>query len=27
MAIVSGARFVVSPSFNENTAKECNLYA
>ncbi|QGY95349.1 aldolase [Lactobacillus crispatus] len=26
-ARISGARFVVSPSFNENTAKECNLYA
>lgn len=26
MAIVSGAKFIVSPSFNAETAKECNLY-
>lgn len=26
LAIISGARFIVSPSFNEETAKECNLY-
>lgn len=27
MAIVAGAKFVVSPSFNKETAKICNLYA
>lgn len=26
LAIIAGARFVVSPSFNEETAKLCNLY-
>lgn len=27
MAIVAGAKFIVSPSFNPETAKTCNLYA
>lgn len=27
MAIISGAKFIVSPSFNEETAKSANLYA
>lgn len=27
MAIVAGAEFIVSPSYNEETAKTCNLYA
>ena len=27
MAIVAGAKFIVSPSFNEETAKTANLYA
>ncbi|WEV70902.1 bifunctional 2-keto-4-hydroxyglutarate aldolase/2-keto-3-deoxy-6-phosphogluconate aldolase [Lactobacillus sp. ESL0785] len=27
MAIVAGADFIVSPSFNEETAKLCNLYS
>ncbi|MCO6544072.1 MAG: bifunctional 2-keto-4-hydroxyglutarate aldolase/2-keto-3-deoxy-6-phosphogluconate aldolase [Lactobacillus sp.] len=26
LAIVAGAQFIVSPSFNEETAKLCNLY-
>lgn len=26
LAIIAGAKFIVSPSFNEETAKECNLY-
>lgn len=27
MAIIAGAKFIVSPSFNKETAKICNLYA
>ena len=27
MAILSGANFIVSPGFNENSAKLCNRYA
>lgn len=27
IAIIAGAKFIVSPSFNAETAKECNLYA
>ena len=27
IAIIAGAQFIVSPSFNEETAKTCNLYA
>ncbi|MBU7478606.1 bifunctional 2-keto-4-hydroxyglutarate aldolase/2-keto-3-deoxy-6-phosphogluconate aldolase [Lactiplantibacillus pentosus] len=27
MAIVAGAKFIVSPSYNAGTAKTCNLYA
>lgn len=26
IAIIAGAKFIVSPSFNKNTAKICNLY-
>lgn len=26
LAIIAGAKFIVSPSFNKDTAKECNLY-
>ena len=26
LAIIAGAKFIVSPSFNKETAKECNLY-
>lgn len=27
MAIIAGAKFIVSPSFNSKTAETCNLYA
>lgn len=27
MAMIAGAKFIVSPSFNEDVAKLCNLYA